>query len=61
VSISGNVFSGLTEKAITLVGESTGVVFANNVLRDVDSDHTRITSGTVSNNEESQSSGGATK
>ncbi|HRX79035.1 MAG TPA: right-handed parallel beta-helix repeat-containing protein [Pirellulaceae bacterium] len=61
VSISGNVFSGLTEKAITLVGESTGVVFANNVLSDVESDHTRITSGTVSNNEESQSSGGAAK
>lgn len=51
VAISGNVFSGLTEKALTLVGESHGIVFANNVLRDVESDHREIEAGTVANNE----------
>lgn len=52
VSISGNVFSGLTTKALTLVGESSGIVFANNVLSDVDSDHSQLQSSTVSNNEQ---------
>jgi len=56
VSISGNVFAGLTEKAITLVGESRGIVFADNVLSDVDSDHPQLKSGTVSNNQESEAS-----
>jgi parallel beta-helix repeat protein len=38
ISISGNVFAGLTDKAVTLIGDSQGIVFANNVLRDVESD-----------------------
>lgn len=53
VSISGNVFSGLSDKALTLVGESHRIVFANNVLTNVDSDHPVLESGTVANNEES--------
>jgi len=51
IAISGNVFAGLTEKAVTLVGESQGIVFANNVLRDVASDHEQIKAGTIVNNE----------
>ncbi len=38
IVISGNIFSGLTEKAVTLNGEKKNVVFANNVLVDVESD-----------------------
>ena len=53
VSISGNVFSGLSDKALTLVGESHRIVFANHVLTNVDSDHPVLESGTVANNEES--------
>jgi hypothetical protein len=53
ISINGNVFAGLTEKAVTLVGKSRGIVFANNVLSDVDSDHGRLDPETVSNNKES--------
>ncbi|HUG71079.1 MAG TPA: right-handed parallel beta-helix repeat-containing protein [Pirellulaceae bacterium] len=53
VSISGNVFSGLTTKAVELVGESRGIVFANNVLSGVDSDHGQLKSAAVSNNLES--------
>lgn len=52
VAISGNVFAGLTEKAVTLVGDSRGIVFANNVLSHVDSDHGQIKSTTTSNNEQ---------
>jgi hypothetical protein len=53
VSISGNVFSGLTTKAVELVGEPRGIVFANNVLSGVDSDHGQLKSAAVSNNLES--------
>ena len=38
VVITGNIFSGLTEKAVTLKGEKKSIVFANNVLVDVESD-----------------------
>jgi hypothetical protein len=38
ISISGNVFAGLTDKAVTLIGDSQGIIFANNVLSDVESD-----------------------
>lgn len=51
IAISGNVFSGLTEKALALAGESHGIVFANNVLCDVESDHGQLEAGTVANNE----------
>lgn len=51
IAVSGNVFAGLSDKAITLVGESQRVVFANNVLSQVRSDHTRLELGTVVNNE----------
>jgi Right handed beta helix region len=38
ISITGNVFSGLRPKAVSLIGESTGIVFANNVIVDSESD-----------------------
>jgi hypothetical protein len=38
ITITGNVFSGLTEKAVTLKGEKKSIVFANNVMVDVESD-----------------------
>lgn len=38
ITVTGNVFSGLTEKAFTLAGETSGIVFANNVLVDVEAD-----------------------
>lgn len=38
VTITGNIFSGLTEKAVTVKGEKKNIVFANNILVDVESD-----------------------
>ena len=52
VSISGNVFSGLSEKALTLIEESRGIVFSDNVLSDVESDHEQIREGTVVDNQQ---------
>ncbi|MCA9120183.1 MAG: right-handed parallel beta-helix repeat-containing protein [Planctomycetaceae bacterium] len=56
ISISGNTFSGLTTKALSLVGESSGIVFANNVLSDVESDHENLKSSVVSDNLDSNAS-----
>ena len=43
VAICGNVFSGVRPKALALEGEpSKRVVFANNVLTDVESEHTKL-------------------
>jgi len=43
VVVSGNVFSGLTEPAVQQIGEpSRRVVFANNVLTDVTSQHDKL-------------------
>lgn len=38
ITITGNIFSGLTEKAVTLHGDKKNIVFANNILVDVESD-----------------------
>ena len=38
ITITGNVFSGLTGKAVTLHGDPQSIVFASNVLVDVESD-----------------------
>lgn len=38
VTITGNVFSGLTEKAVTMNGDRASVIFESNVLVDVKSD-----------------------
>lgn len=54
IAISGNVFSGLTNKALTVKDEPTGVIFANNVLTDVTSDHTEIERGLVVDNLDGQ-------
>ena len=50
VAISGNVFSGLTEKAVSLVERSRRILFSNNLLRDVDSDHDLLSESTAANN-----------
>jgi|CXWL01.1.fsa_nt_gi hypothetical protein len=55
IAISGNVFAGLTEKALSLIGESRGIVFANNVLSDVESDHGQLDPQSVSSNKEAES------
>jgi parallel beta-helix repeat protein len=51
VAISGNVFSGLSEKALTLVEESKNILFSGNVLQGVQSDHEKIVEGTVTDNQ----------
>ncbi|MFZ9092025.1 MAG: right-handed parallel beta-helix repeat-containing protein [Planctomycetaceae bacterium] len=38
VAITGNVFSGLTEKAVRLQGDSVRILFQDNLLHDVESD-----------------------
>jgi copper-binding protein NosD len=43
IAISGNVFSGLTTKALSLESEpSKRILFSNNVLTDVTSDHGKV-------------------
>jgi hypothetical protein len=43
IAVSGNIFSGLSTKAITLEGEpSKRVLISNNVLTDVTSDHSKV-------------------
>ncbi len=50
IAITGNVFSGLTSKAVNLTGEnSTRILFTANVLTDVQSDHA-TTDGIVTDN-----------
>lgn len=49
VTITGNVFSGLTTKAVTELAPSDRVVFSSNVLTEVESDHGHV-SGVVANN-----------
>lgn len=51
VAITGNVFSGLTTKALLLEGEpASRVLFSNNILTDVESDHTRLQKSMVHDN-----------
>jgi hypothetical protein len=43
IAITGNSFAGLTTKALELEGEpSKHIIFANNSLTDVESDHTKL-------------------
>jgi hypothetical protein len=43
IAISGNSFSGLTTKALTLEGEpSKRVLFSGNVLTNVESEHSKL-------------------
>jgi hypothetical protein len=51
IAISGNLFSGLSTKALTLEGEaSQRVLFSNNVLTEVASDHGRLDKGAAGGN-----------
>jgi len=48
IAISGNVFSEVTPKAVQLVGDPTvRVVFSNNVLTEVESDHNDLVDSVV--------------
>jgi hypothetical protein len=51
IAISGNIFSSTTTTAVELRGKPTvGVVFGNNVLTDVESDHTNLKGAAIANN-----------
>ncbi len=51
VAVSGNLFSGLSTKALTLLGEpSRRVLFAGNVLADGESDHGKLQESAVTDN-----------
>ena len=51
VVITGNIFASVRPKAIELTGDaSRGVVFANNVLTDVQSDDGRLKDSLIENN-----------
>lgn len=50
INITGNVFSGLTTKAISVIGEPTKrSIVSNNIFTDVESDHAKV-QGLVSGN-----------
>jgi len=50
IAISGNSFAGLSTKALTLEGQPKRVLFSNNVLTDVQSDHRQLGAGGASGN-----------
>lgn len=51
VTVVGNLFSGLRPKAVTVTGQpSKHILFSDNVLTDVDSDHEELTDSIVRNN-----------
>jgi hypothetical protein len=51
ITVSGNLFSGLQPKAVTLEGEpSKYILFADNVLIDAPSDHNKLESSLVKDN-----------
>lgn len=51
IAISGNSFAGLTTKALTIVGETPKrVLFSNNLLTEVASDHGKLDQGGVHGN-----------
>jgi len=50
IAISGNSFAGLSTKALTLVGEPKQVLFSNNVLTDVQSDHQQLAPARIGGN-----------
>lgn len=51
IAISGNQFSGLSEKALTLLEESNSILFTDNLLSGVASDHAKIKSSVVTDNQ----------
>jgi nitrous oxidase accessory protein NosD len=42
IAISGNSFSGLTTKAVAVEGDAKRVLFSDNVLTEVESDHSKL-------------------
>ena len=54
VVISGNQLSSLRPKAFVVQGETKRIVFANNLLTDVTSDHEKLEKSVVSDNLDSE-------
>lgn len=52
ISITGNVFSGLTTEAVSVDSSTTGSVFAGNVLKDVESQHQKLEGSSIEANVE---------
>jgi len=51
ITVVGNLFSGVRPKALTVKGKpSTGIVFTDNVLIDVSSDHEKLDASLVKDN-----------
>ncbi|MHC4178190.1 MAG: right-handed parallel beta-helix repeat-containing protein, partial [Planctomycetota bacterium] len=51
ITVVGNLFSGLRPKALTVAGEpSRSIVFTDNVLIDVSSDHKKLDASLVKDN-----------
>jgi parallel beta-helix repeat protein len=51
VTVVGNLFSGLRPRAVTVTGQpSRYILFSDNVLADVDSDHDKLKDSMVTNN-----------
>lgn len=57
LNISGNSFSGLATKAVTVEGEVRRVLFTGNLLSDVDSDHAELAESVIESNLLSAASG----
>ena len=50
IVVSGNIFASVRPKAVELTGDpARRVVFANNVLTDVESDHGRLQDSVIRN------------
>jgi len=53
VTITGNVFSSVRPKALSLSGQNKNIVFSSNVLTDVESDHELLKNSIINANRQS--------
>ena len=49
VTVSGNLFSSVRPKAVEVIEPTTHVIFGNNLLIDVESDHEKLTESIIKN------------
>lgn len=49
VTVSGNLFSSVRPKAVEVIEPTTHVIFGNNLLIDVESDHEKLTDSIIKN------------
>jgi len=49
VTVSGNLFSSVRPKAVQVIEPTTHVIFGNNLLIDVESDHEKLTNSIIKN------------